>query len=145
MSEIALSRWPRRRIFGGVPCVEMGVKVKYCNRTPIDLSKSFQSWKGNTMVSSQGEQLRLRTSRMYEGWRTGAKLKESFTHLLNGESIIEWGNGNVATVNYGVRGAVWIQATTWVETTKGSLTSRGCTNGSRPKACSWWQGLGGDQ
>ena len=55
----------------------MGVEVKYCNRTPIDFVKSSQSWKCNTMVSSQGEQFRLGISRMYESWGARAKLKES--------------------------------------------------------------------
>ena len=77
MSEIALSRWPGRRIFGRVPGVEMGVEVKYCNRTPIDLVKSSQGWECNTMVSPQGEQFRLGISRMYESWRARAKLEES--------------------------------------------------------------------
>lgn len=77
MSEIALSRWPRRRVLGGVPGVEMGVEVKYCNRTPIDFVKSSQSWECNTMVSPQGEQFRLGISRMYESWGARAKLQES--------------------------------------------------------------------
>ena len=55
----------------------MGVEVKYCNRTPIDLVKSPQGWECNTMISSQGEQFRLGIGRMYESWRARAKFEES--------------------------------------------------------------------
>lgn len=72
---------------------------------------------------------------MGQRWWTGAEFEEGFAHLLESESIVEGGDWYVAAVENRVRGRVWIQAATRIETSERSLASRGCTDGSRSKAC----------
>lgn len=69
-----------------------------------------------------------------DGGFAGSKLQVRLTHLSQGEGVVERCDGDVAAVEDGERGGVWIERGAVVEAAEGGLAGGGSTDSSRAES-----------
>lgn len=71
-----------------------------------------------------------------DGCFAGAELEVCFAHLVESESVVKWGDGDVTAVEHLEWGCVGIQRGAVVEASEGSLARRSGANGTGTETCS---------
>ena len=112
----------------------MGIEVHHRDRLSVDLIQRAQGRERDAVVAAQGEEFRVRPGRVPESRRAGVERLVGGGHLVEGEGVVEGGEGHVAAVEDGERGAVGVEAAAGIKAAEGGLAGGGSADSSWAEA-----------
>jgi len=121
MIEVCLLFQPGARILGRVPGVEVCVEVQDSNLLAVDAVEGAEGGEGNAMVTSEGQDLGFGEGGTLSCRFAAAKDLVCFSHLPEGNFVVEGSDGNVSTVLVDEPDGVGIDAGAWVKASIGDL------------------------
>lgn len=106
--ELALRARPRTRVFLRVPRIQMRIEMHHRHGPPIDPVQRPERGQRDAVIAAQGQEFGLGVRGVDLGGGAGAEFEEGGCHLVQGEGVVEGGDGDVAAVEDCVGGMVGV-------------------------------------
>ena len=127
---------PGGRIGAGVPGVEVGVEVEDGDGLGVGFREGAEGGEGDRVVAAEGDEFGVDVGwGVGEGkWTPGQELSVGGGHLVEGQGVVEGGDGDVAAVEDKGPGCVGVDAGAMVEGAVGCLAGGGVADSARAEA-----------